>query len=171
MTRVAATHADGLLGHPFTSVAYLRDDVLPRVEETLADTGRSRDSFTLAQGVIACIADDREVARREAKAQVGFYGTTPNYAPVLAANGEAHLAEDLARVFADSGGDPGALADAVPDDVLDRYAVAGTAEEVREQLDALAGLVDHLILGGAWYRVSAGRISENTDALLDTFGR
>ncbi len=171
MTRVAATHADGLLGHPFTSVAYLRDDVLPRVEETLADTGRSRDSFTLAQGVIACIADDREVARREAKAQVGFYGTTPNYAPVLAANGEAHLAEDLARVFADSGGDPGALADAVPDDVLDRYAVAGTAEEVRERLDALAGLVDHLILGGAWYRVPAGRISENTDALLDTFGR
>jgi hypothetical protein len=34
-------HADGMLGHPFTSPAYLRDDVLPRVEQALTDAGRS----------------------------------------------------------------------------------------------------------------------------------
>lgn len=171
MTRAAATHADGMLGHPFTSLRYLRDHVRPRIDEALSAAGRSRESFTLAQGVIACIADDRDVARREAKAQVGFYGTTPSYAPVLAANGEAHLTEDFARVFADSGGDPDALADAVDDDVLDRYAVAGTADEVRDRLADVSGLVDHLIVGGAWYRVPPERLHDNTDALLETFGR
>lgn len=171
MTRAAVTWADGMLGHPFTSVPYLRDDVLPRVEQGLADAGRTREQFTLAQGIILSIADDREVAVREAKAQVGFYGTTPNYAPVFAASGEAYLTEELGRVFAESGGDPDALADAVPDAVLDRYAIAGTPDEVRDRLDHIGDLVDHLILGGAWYRVPAGRMAENLDAIVKTFAR
>lgn len=171
MTRAAVTWADGMLGHPFTSVPYLRDDVLPRVEQGLTDAGRTRDQFTLAQGVILSIADDREVAVREAKAQVGFYGTTPNYSPVFAASGEAYLTEELGRVFAESGGDPDALADAVPDAVLDRYAIAGTPDEVRDRLDDIGGLVDHLILGGAWYRVPTARMAENLDAILETFAR
>lgn len=171
MTRAAATWAEGMLGHPFTSVDYLRHDVLPRVEQGLADAGRSRDEFTLAQGVILSVADDREVAVREAKAQVGFYGTTPNYSPVFAASGEAYLTEDLGRVFADTGGDPDALAAAVPDDVMERYAIAGTPEEVRDRLAEIAGLVDHVILGGAWYRVPAARMAENVDAIMETFAR
>jgi alkanesulfonate monooxygenase SsuD/methylene tetrahydromethanopterin reductase-like flavin-dependent oxidoreductase (luciferase family) len=102
---------------------------------------------------------------------VGFYGTTPNYAPVFAANGEAYLTEDLGRVFADTGGDPDALAAAVPDEVVERYAIAGTPDEVRDRLTEIGGLVDHLILGGAWYRVSAARMQENLAAIIDTFGR
>ena len=169
MTRAAATYADGLLGHPFTSPTYLRRDVLPRVEQALAEAGRSRADFTLAQGVILSIAADRDVAIREAKAQVGFYGTTPNYSGVFAADGEAHLTEDLGRVFVDSGGDPDALAAAVPDDVLERYAIAGTPDEVRERVHEIGGLVDHLILGGAWYRVPPERMRENLDAIVETF--
>jgi probable F420-dependent oxidoreductase len=171
MTTTAATYADGLLGHPFTSPRYLEHDVLPRVERVLAEHGRARADFTLAQGVIACIADDRDVAVREAKVQVGFYGTTPAYAGVFAAHGEAHLTEDLGRVFADSGGDPDALAAAVSDEVVHRYALAGTPEEVRQRAEAFAPLVDHLILGGAWYRVPPSRAAENTAAILETFGR
>jgi len=171
MTATAATYADGLLGHPFTSPAYVRNQVTPRLEEALAAAGRPRGAFTLAQGVILCIAENREVAIKEAKQQVGFYGTTPNYAPVFAANGEAHLTEDLGRVFADTGGDPDALAAAISDEVLSRYAVAGTPDEVRHRLDDWAGLVDHLILGGAWYRVPQARVAENMQAITETFGR
>ncbi len=171
MTATAATYADGLLGHPFTSARYLRHDVLPRVERVLAEHGRPREAFTLAQGLILCIAEDREVAVREAKVQVGFYGTTPAYGGVFAAHGEAHLTEDLGRVFATSGGDPDALAAAVSDEVVQRYAIAGTPDEVRHRLEEYAPLVDHLILGGAWYRVPPGRMAENTAAILETFSR
>ena len=171
MTRTAATYADGLLGHPFTSVAYLQRDLLPRIEASLSDAGKSRDDFTLTQSLIVCVADDPHVARREAKIQVGFYGTTPNYAPVLAANNEAYLTESLGRVFADTGGDPDALAAAVPDDVVDRYAVAGTPEQVRDRVDEYRAIVDHLIVGGAWYRVPASRMAENLAGIMETFGR
>jgi alkanesulfonate monooxygenase SsuD/methylene tetrahydromethanopterin reductase-like flavin-dependent oxidoreductase (luciferase family) len=171
MTTTAATYADGLLGHPFTSPRYLEHDVLPRVEQVLAQHGRPREEFTLAQGLIVCISDDRAEAVREAKVQVGFYGTTPAYSGVFAAHGEASLTDDLGRVFADSGGDPDALAAAVPDQVVDRYAIAGTPDEVRDRLTPFAPLVDHLILGGAWYRVPAARMAENTAAIIETFGR
>jgi probable F420-dependent oxidoreductase len=171
MTAAAATHADGVLGHPFTSLRYLTDDVLPRIDEALDAAGRAREGFTVAQGLILCIAEDREVARREAATQIAFYGTTPNYLPVFAAHGDEHLMEEYRRVFVGSGRDPDAMAAAVSDEVIDRYAVAGTPDEVRDRVAEFGAHVDHLILGGAWYRVPQQRMAENLWAVLETFGR
>jgi len=171
MTAAAATHADGILGHPFTSLRYLTDGVLPRIDEALEAAGRSRDEFTIAQGLILCIAEDREVARREAAAQIAFYGTTPNYLPVFASYGDEHLLDEYRRVFVSSGKDPAAMAAAVSDEVIDRYAVAGTPDEVRDRIAEFSGHLDHLILGGAWYGVPQERMAENLWAILETFGR
>jgi len=171
MTAAAATHADGILGHPFTSLRYLTEGVLPRIDEALATAGRSRDDFTVAQGLILCVAEDREVARREAATQIAFYGTTPNYLPVFAAHGDEHLMETYRDVFISSGKDPDAMAAAVSDEVIDRYAVAGTPDEVRDRVAEYAAHLDHLILGGAWYRVPPQRMAENLWAILETFGR
>lgn len=171
MTRAAATHADGLLGHPFTSDRYLADDVLPRVDEALAAAGRDRDELTVCSGVILAIADDREVAVREAKQQIAFYGTTPNYRGVFASYGDEHLTDELRRVFKRSNRDIDAMVAAVPDDAVERYAVAGTPDEVRDRLAEIERHVDHLILGGAWYKVAPERMAENLWATLETFGR
>ena len=170
MTRAAATYADGLLGHPFTSQRYLTDEVLPRVEAALADAGRGRDEFTVCQGVILCIADDRAVAVREAKQQIAFYGTTPNYRGVFASYGDEALTDRLRQVWQDTDRDLDALVAAVPDEAVERYAVAGTPDEVRDRLAAIERHVDHVILGGAWYRVPQQRLAENLWAILETFG-
>ena len=170
MTRAAATHADGILGHPFTSERYLTDDVLPRVERALTEAGRDREDFTVCQGVILCIADDREVAVREAKQQIAFYGTTPNYRGVFASYGDEALTDELRRVWKQTDRDLDALVAAVPDVAVERYAVAGTPDEVVDRLAAFERHVDHLILGGAWYRVPMERLGENLWAILETFG-
>ena len=171
MTTAAATHADGILGHPFTSVRYLTDDVLPRIDAALDAAGRSREGFTVAQGFILCIAEDRDVAVREAKTQIAFYGTTPNYLPVFASHGDEALMGELRRVFVQSKGDAAAMAAAVSDEVLERYAIAGTADEVKDRIAEVEGLVDHVILGGAWSQVPLERMAENLWAVLETFGR
>jgi probable F420-dependent oxidoreductase len=170
MTKAAATHADGILGHPFTSDRYLADDVVPGVEAALDDAGRSRDEFTIATGVILCVSDDRDQAIREAKQQIAFYGTTPNYKGVFASYGDEHLTGELASVFTKTRQDIDAMVAAVPDEAVERYAVAGTPGEVRPQIEALASHVDHLILGGAWYQVSPQRMAENLWAIVETFG-
>jgi probable F420-dependent oxidoreductase len=170
MTKAAAAYADGLLGHPFTSERYLTDDVLPRVEEALAAAGRSREDFTVCQGVILTIADDREVAVREAKQQIAFYGTTPNYQGVFASYGDEALTGRLRDVWATTRQDLDALVAAVPDEAVERYAIAGTPDEVKDRLAAYERHVDHLILGGAWYKVPMSRMGENLWAILETFG-
>jgi probable F420-dependent oxidoreductase len=171
MTAAAATHADGILGHPFTSLRYLTDEVLPRIEGALGAAGRPRQDFTVAQGLILCIAEDRAVAVREAKAQIAFYGTTPNYLPVFAAHGDERLMEELRRVFVSSGRNVDAMVAAISDEVLERYAVAGTPDEVRDRVAEFEPHVDHLILGGSWYQVPPQRMAENLWAILETFGR
>jgi probable F420-dependent oxidoreductase len=170
MTKAAASYADGILGHPFTSDRYLTDHVLPRIDEALAAAGRDRSGFTVAQGVILCIADDREVAVREAKQQIAFYGTTPNYQGVFASYGDEELTSQLRQVWKDTGQDLDALVAAVPDEAVERYAVAGTPDEVVDKLAVIERHVDHLILGGAWYKVPPQRLAENLWAILETFG-
>lgn len=171
MVAAAAAYADGILGHPFTSDRYLAQTVKPTIAAALTEHGRSWDAFQLNQGVIVCISDDREIAIREAKQQIGFYGTTPNYMGVFASYGDEALTTSLQRVFRSTKGDPNALADAVPDAAVERYAVAGTPDEVVDQLRVFDNLVDHLILGGAWYQVARARADENMDAIIDVFGR
>jgi probable F420-dependent oxidoreductase len=170
MTKAAAGHADGLLGHPFTSDRYLTDDVLPRIDAALSDAGRDRDDFQVCQGVILCIADDREIAVREAKQQIAFYGTTPNYQGVFDSYGDGQLTDRLRAVWKDTGQNIDALVAAVPDEAVERYAVAGTPDEVRDRIGAIESHVDHVILGGAWYRVRPERMAENLWAILETFG-
>jgi alkanesulfonate monooxygenase SsuD/methylene tetrahydromethanopterin reductase-like flavin-dependent oxidoreductase (luciferase family) len=171
MIRAAAEESDGLLGHPFTSPRFLAEVVRPQVEERLAEAGRSRDAFTVAQGVIVSIGEDRDAARQAARQQVAFYGTTPNYRAVFEANGDAYLTDRLRSAWATSSGDPAALAQLLPDEVLDRYAVAGEADEVRERLGTFSQHVDHVILGSPWFGLSPARMVENTAAILATFGR
>ncbi len=170
MTKAAASHADGLLGHPFTSDRYLTDDVIPRVDAALAEAGRDRSEFRICQGVILCIADDREVAIRDAKQQIAFYGTTPNYQGVFDSYGDGQLTDQLRAVWKDTGQDIDALVAAVPDEAVERYAIAGTPAEVRDRIGAIEDHVDHLVLGGAWYKVRPERMAENLWAILETFG-
>ena len=171
MTKAAASYADGILGHPFTSERYLADDVIPRIDEALSEAGRDREDFTVCQGVILCIADDREVAIREAKQQIAFYGTTPNYQGVFASYGDEALMGELRDVWKRTGQDIDAMVAAVPDRAVERYAVAGTPDEVKDRLAEIERHVDHLILGGAWYRVPMQRMGENLWAILETFGQ
>lgn len=171
MTRTAITHADGMIGHPFTSVRFLAEHLAVGIEEGLAQAGRAREAFTVAQGLIVSISEDRESARLAARQQVAFYGTTPNYRQVFEADGEGWRTDELRSTFSSAASDPRALAALVPDEILDRHAVAGTAEEVRDRLETFARHVDHLILGTPWFGLDRSRIAEGTAAILSTFAR
>lgn len=164
MTRTAARHADGIMGHPFTTPDFVTGHLLPRVHEALEQTGRDRSSFEVTTGTIVEVDEDRDQARRQARRQVAFYGSTPNYRQVFAVNGDAHLLEDC-RDALRSGG----LTDlhrAIPDRVLDHYAIAGTPVEVRTRLADWRGLVDHLILTPAWADRSGGEVVAATDRVI-----
>lgn len=173
MVAGAAAVADGLLGHPFTSDRYIETVVHERMQAGLEEAGRDRSEFSLSQGLIVAVSDDPGEARAWAKQQIAFYGTTPNYKAVFATYGDEHLMDVLRDQWKKDRTDVQALRDCVPDEAVDRYAVAGTPEEVRDRLDELdgRGLADHWVIGSPWYRMSMEELGRNAMATLDALKR
>jgi probable F420-dependent oxidoreductase len=166
MAQTAGRCADGVLGHPMTSPAWIQKVLRPAVERGAKEAGRDPRDVNVTTGVILAVSDDREEARREAALQVGFYATTRTYRPVLELHGHEDLLEPLRRAFVRK--DFGAMIEvALP--MVDTLAVAGTAEECRDRLGRFDGLVDRVILGGAWVGPSEERLLENHRAIVETF--
>ena len=74
--------------------------------------------------------------------------------------------EPLRRAFVR--GDLAGMAD-VALGMVDALAIAGTAKECRARLERFEGLVDRVILGGAWVGPSEERLVENHRSILETF--
>jgi probable F420-dependent oxidoreductase len=166
MAETAGRCADGVLGHPMTSPAYVREVLRPAVERGAARAGRTLEDVSISTGVIVQMSGDLQMARREAALQIGFYATTRTYRPVLALHGLEDRLEPLRRAFVQR--DQAALMDvALP--MVDALAIAGTPEECRGRLSGFEGLVDRVILGGAWVGVSEERLEENHRAIVETF--
>ena len=66
--------------------------------------------------------------------------------------------------------DPAAMADAVSDEMIDAFAVAGTPELVRAKLAAYAGLADTICLTPPDQLIDPQESAQYREALLVTFG-
>jgi alkanesulfonate monooxygenase SsuD/methylene tetrahydromethanopterin reductase-like flavin-dependent oxidoreductase (luciferase family) len=64
-----------------------------------------------------------------------------------------------------------AMVAAVSDGMLEEMAVAGTVDEVRDALPGLEKRYDHAALYSPSFTLSPGRVAENTEAIIETFGR
>jgi alkanesulfonate monooxygenase SsuD/methylene tetrahydromethanopterin reductase-like flavin-dependent oxidoreductase (luciferase family) len=159
MIRAAAAEADGLVGHPIYTRKYIEDVVLPELAGTKCEP---------AIYVITAVSHDREQARREARAQIAFYYSTRLYHSVLEPSGWQSIGEEIAAAFRK--GDWKAMSAAVPDEMVDAIAAAGTPDEVRDRLKQWEKLSDHLLLYSPSAGMSAERIQENVTAIAETVG-
>jgi probable F420-dependent oxidoreductase len=169
MSRVAGEVADGLIGHPLASPRYLAEVVRPAVAAGAARAGRAPSEVNLTASVIASLAGDPDVARREAKLQIAFYATTRTYHPILELHGRAHLVPELRGAF--NAGDIDRLVSLVDDELCDAIAVTGSADEVVERVAAWDGVADRVIVSGPWFGVDPARSKDNHEALIEAFGR
>jgi probable F420-dependent oxidoreductase len=130
MTQTAGEVADGIFCHAFSTERYLREATLPALERGAAKGGRSLDDFELiAPGFV--IARDSEEERAAGadfvRGQIGFYGSTPAYRPVLELHGWGDLQDELNALTKQGAWDK--LASLIDDEVLHTFAVIGTPEE------------------------------------------
>jgi probable F420-dependent oxidoreductase len=165
MVESASRAADGVIGHPMTSPAWVRDVLLPAAQRGARDAGRDPVDVEVTTSLIVQLSADREEALREAAAQVAFYATTRTYRPVLEAHGFADLQEPIRRAFVQ--GDHAEMVRlALP--MAEVLAVAGTPEECREKLAAYEGVADRIVLGGAWIGPSPDRIEANQRSIIES---
>jgi probable F420-dependent oxidoreductase len=130
MTEAAGEVADGLLCHGFSTERYLREVTIPALERGRAKAGKSMDGFEIS-GPSFIVAEDSEEkleqGRQFVKQQIGFYGSTPAYRPVLEVHGWGELQDELNAMT--KRGEWDQLHEAIDDEVLDTFAVIGAPEE------------------------------------------
>jgi len=146
MCRLAGELCDGFHVHPFHTVKYLNEMVLPNIEQGARKTGRSKSACKLSTSAFVIAGDSVEERQRmeaPVKQQIAFYASTPQYKAVLDAHGwgdsQAKL-NDKAR-----SGDWAGMADLITDEMLDVFAVTGTWDEIAGKIQAkYDGLLDRV---------------------------
>ena len=92
LAKLAGELCDGFHTHPFHSVKYLREVLLPAMEEAANTEGRERkDISVLVNAFIATTPEEMNFAR----AQISFYASTPSYRPVMDLHHWTDTAEKL----------------------------------------------------------------------------
>jgi probable F420-dependent oxidoreductase len=92
LAKLAGELCEGFHVHPFHSVRYLREVILPAIDEGASKERRERKD--LAVSVTAFVATAPE-EMNFARAQISFYASTPSYRPVMDLHGWAGVAEKL----------------------------------------------------------------------------
>ncbi|MEW5869234.1 MAG: TIGR03617 family F420-dependent LLM class oxidoreductase [Chloroflexota bacterium] len=137
LARLAGEAADGFVVHPFHSPAYLRQVILPALQDGLVKAGRSRTEVQVS--VTAFVVTSPEESNF-VKAQVAFYASTPSYRAVMALHGWQETAETLSGLA--SRGRWAEMPALVSDEMLQTFAVvsneAGLPQALSERYHGLA---------------------------------
>jgi probable F420-dependent oxidoreductase len=165
MVETAGAVADALIGHPIASRRWHRERTLPWLRAAEAAAGRPDGSCRLLPYVLTSIQPERALARRDARNQIGFYFTVSVYRTVLEFHGRPDVADACRRALATF--DVRAMGEAIPDELVDEIAVAGTPDEARERLRAWADLTDAPLLYAPTVGVPPERARANLDAILN----
>ncbi|QSW99001.1 TIGR04024 family LLM class F420-dependent oxidoreductase [Haloterrigena alkaliphila] len=147
-----ATEMAGRFGDGWAPQLFTKEGLEGRLEDLergaeLAD--KTLEDLRVAPIVRAIASEDREAARAKARSTTAFmlgaYG--PYYGNSVAEQGYAEVVEEIRAAWGDR--DTEAMAAALPDDVLDDLAPAGTPDEVQEWIEEYASIegVDAIRLG------------------------
>ena len=145
LTKLAGEVADGWIAHELGSPAYLREQILPTLNQGLRVSARSRTDLAVVASACCVPLSDAVDARRIAAHQVAFYASVKTYQDFFAWHG--FEAEAVACQTAFRAGDRSAMVDAISDAMVEALTIAGTPDDVRAKLAAYDGLADQVKLG------------------------
>jgi probable F420-dependent oxidoreductase len=168
MASAAGAVADGLVGHPIATRGWHRERTLPWLREAEEKAGRSPGACRLAPYVMTSIHADRATAVRNAKGQIGFYYTTSLYHTILEFQGLPEVAGACRKALKSF--DIKAMAEAIPDALVDEIAIACPPDEARDRLAQWQDLTDDPLLYAPQIGLRPEAVRENLDAILDVFG-
>jgi len=146
LAKLAGELCDGFHAHPFNSPRYLKEVMLPALEEGAKKTNRKREDVSIS--VTAFVATTPEELNF-ARAQISFYASTPSYRPVMDFHGWISTAEQLSAHAAK--GEWAEMPMLITDEMLNEFCLvttdpssgSGLADELKKRY---AGIADRLTL-------------------------
>ncbi|HEY8216006.1 MAG TPA: TIGR03617 family F420-dependent LLM class oxidoreductase [Acidimicrobiia bacterium] len=153
--RMAGEVADGVHVHPFHSLRYLHEVVLPAVHEGAKRAGRDPSDVSIVCPVMAIIGETEEErvrARDETRLRIAFYGSTRTYAGVFDLHGWEGTSDRLHEL--QRAGDLQGMAATITDEMLEVYSLEtswdGLADALHAKYDGVADRVVMYDATGGW---------------------
>ena len=142
LAKLAGELCEGFHAHPFHSVKYLNEVILPAIEEGAMKTNRTRQDVSVS--ITAFVATTPE-EMNFARAQISFYASTPSYRPVMELHGWADVAEKLSAHAAK--GEWMEMPMLITDEMLNEFAVMTEENKLADELKKrYEGIADRLTL-------------------------
>lgn len=144
LTRFAAEVADGVIGHPIWSVGWATTRAQEAIARGLAASGRSRSDVHVNMWFFAFVNPSRREAIEDARPTVAFYAGVAQYEEYFAAHGfreEARRCQEGVQR-----GDYLGVAHAVPDEMVETFALCGPIDAIRRRLAPAWDAADSLCL-------------------------
>jgi probable F420-dependent oxidoreductase len=140
LAKLAGGLCEGFHVHPFHSVRYLKEVILPAIEEGAARERRNKkDVSVLANAFVATTTEEMNFAR----AQIAFYASTPSYRPVMDLHGWADVAEKLSAHAAR--GEWAEMPMLITDEMLNEFCLVTNESKLADELKKrYEGMADRL---------------------------
>jgi probable F420-dependent oxidoreductase len=146
MCQLGGELCEGFHVHPLHTARYLKEVVLPNIDQGLTITKRERQAIELSSSIFVIPTDDpKEAAKYEAEVrqQISFYASTPPYRPVFELEGWGDVADQLKTLVARGRWSDMPLL--ITDEMLDQFVLRGRWAELPEKvLRKYDGLLDRV---------------------------
>jgi alkanesulfonate monooxygenase SsuD/methylene tetrahydromethanopterin reductase-like flavin-dependent oxidoreductase (luciferase family) len=166
MCELVGEIADGVLYNVLSTPRYVREFAAPHLERGAARSGRNLATLERAAAITAAVHEDAVTARRWARHHIAFYSVIPYFDVMFELHGFQREAAAIRDAAAQ--GDPGGMIEAVSEEMIDTFAIAGTPDQCRRQLEAWDDL-DLAVLFPPTFQLEPEEILSNHRALLEVF--
>jgi probable F420-dependent oxidoreductase len=137
LAKLAGELCDGFHAHPFHSIRYMKEVVLPAMEDGAKKEERTRQDVSVS--ITAFVATSPEEMNL-ARAQIAFYASTPSYRTVMDLHGWAGTAEKLSAHAAK--GEWAEMPLLITDEMLSEFCLITEedklADELKKRYDGIA---------------------------------
>ena len=150
LARLAGELCEGFHVHPFHSPRYLKEVILPAIEEGAKQEGRKlalsnvegrKDVSVSVTAFVATTPEEMNFAR----AQISFYASTPSYRPVMDLHGWSGIAERLSAHAAK--GEWAEMPMLITDEMLSEFCLVTEEDKLASELKKrYDGIADRLTL-------------------------
>ena len=146
--RMAGEVCDGIHVHPFHSMRYLQEVVLPAVHEGATSAGRDPDDIAVVCPIMAILGDteeERVKARDQTRLRIAFYGSTRTYSGVFDLHGWEGTADRLHEL--QRAGDLKGMQATITDEMLEVYSLESTWDGLADALvEKYGGIADRIVM-------------------------
>ncbi|HVP35076.1 MAG TPA: LLM class flavin-dependent oxidoreductase [Steroidobacteraceae bacterium] len=164
---MAGEIADGLAGHPIWCEQWILEKLNPNLARGLEKSGRKRSDLDFNAWLYVAPGANKKECIEDARATVIFYSLLEQYERYFAECGFG--AEARAIAAASKAKDEAAMRRACSDEMVEKFVIVGSPDEVRRRVDRIAEVADSFALGAPNHGLSIEKIGAYNQAIAQAF--